>query len=438
MLSAAYPTAIEQYLIELINRARANPAGEAARYGIDLNEGLAAGTISTDASQPLAVNPYLVESARKHSKWMIDTDTFSHTGAGGSDPQDRMTAAGYVFKTPWSWAENIALRSFKSGGGGAELFDAIEKDLFVDIGIAGRGHRINLLSPGNNEIGAGAISGQYSYFQAAMVTQDFASSGDQTFLTGVVYTDAIKKDHFYTPGEGMGGVTITATRVADGAVFSAKTWSAGGYTLKLAPGTYKVVASGGPLSKTITYDSVTIGQENVKRDFTPDTSSTPTPTPTPTPKPKPPPPKTAPDTAAPTAAFRAVRKRAASRYYSFTVIYTDNVSVKTSSIGDGDIVVKAPGNYARLTKLVRVDNSADGKTRIATYQVKGPHGHWDRAHNGLYTVWMVSGQVRDTSGNFLTAQQIGAFTVRIPKAVSATPLPPATAPSPKVKRAFAF
>src|SRR5207248_7857440 len=187
--TAADLTAGEQYLLELINRARANPAAEAARYGIDLNEGLAAGAISNDAKQPLAINPYLVDSARKHSKWMIDTDTFSHTGAGGSDPQDRMTATGYVFKTPWSWAENIALRSFKSGGGGADLFDAIEKDLFVDIGIADRGHRVNLLSPQNNEAGAGAISGQYSYFQAAMVTQDFASSGDQSFLTGVVYAD---------------------------------------------------------------------------------------------------------------------------------------------------------------------------------------------------------------------------------------------------------
>ena len=145
MLSAAYPTAIEQYVIELINRARANPSAEAARYGIDLNEGLGAGTISTSSVQPLAVNPYLVDSARKHSKWMIDTDTFNHTGAGGSDPKDRMISSGYVFKSPWSWAENIALRSFKSGGGGAELFDAIEKDLFVDISIAGRGHRINLL-----------------------------------------------------------------------------------------------------------------------------------------------------------------------------------------------------------------------------------------------------------------------------------------------------
>ena len=33
-------SAAEQYLLELINRARLNPAAEAARYGIDLNAGL--------------------------------------------------------------------------------------------------------------------------------------------------------------------------------------------------------------------------------------------------------------------------------------------------------------------------------------------------------------------------------------------------------------
>src|SRR5688572_9324797 len=36
----AQPTATEQYFLELVNRARANPAGEAARFGIGLNDGL--------------------------------------------------------------------------------------------------------------------------------------------------------------------------------------------------------------------------------------------------------------------------------------------------------------------------------------------------------------------------------------------------------------
>src|SRR5512146_3156523 len=97
LLAVVYPTANEQLMVELINRARANPAAEASRLGIDLNEGLTAGTISTSPKQPLAINPYLTDGARKHSQWMLATDTFSHTGANGTDPGDRMTNAGYVF-----------------------------------------------------------------------------------------------------------------------------------------------------------------------------------------------------------------------------------------------------------------------------------------------------------------------------------------------------
>src|SRR4051812_35771389 len=76
LLSAVAPTDYEQYMLELLNRARANPAVEAARYGIDLNEGLSAGTISTVAKQPLAMNAYVVDAARGHSQWMIDNDVF--------------------------------------------------------------------------------------------------------------------------------------------------------------------------------------------------------------------------------------------------------------------------------------------------------------------------------------------------------------------------
>ena len=50
----------EQYMLELINRARANPSAEASRYGIGLNDGLAAGTITTAAKQPLAPQQNLI------------------------------------------------------------------------------------------------------------------------------------------------------------------------------------------------------------------------------------------------------------------------------------------------------------------------------------------------------------------------------------------
>src|SRR3954453_15442478 len=106
LFAAVYPTATEQYELELINRARANPAAEAARDGIALNEGLPSGTISTAAKQPLAMNPLVLDAARKHSQWMIDHDVFSHY-EGSVDPGKRMTNAGYAFVNPFTWGENI-------------------------------------------------------------------------------------------------------------------------------------------------------------------------------------------------------------------------------------------------------------------------------------------------------------------------------------------
>ena len=66
----------EQLLLEMINRARLDPAGEAARLGIDLNEGLAAGTISLDPKQPLAGNNLLAQAAEGHSNVMLSVKGF--------------------------------------------------------------------------------------------------------------------------------------------------------------------------------------------------------------------------------------------------------------------------------------------------------------------------------------------------------------------------
>ena len=43
-------TAREQYMLELINRARLDPKGEASRYGISLNEGVSSGNTISSAS----------------------------------------------------------------------------------------------------------------------------------------------------------------------------------------------------------------------------------------------------------------------------------------------------------------------------------------------------------------------------------------------------
>ncbi len=274
---ANQPTAQDQYMLELLNRARLNPQAEADRLlGGNLNEGLAAGTISTAPKQAVAFNLNLFNAAQGHSQWQLANNTFSHTGANGSSSADRVTAAGYTWKAT---GENIA---WKGTTGATDLtsFVAEQEDgLFVDTGIANRGHRTNMLDPNYREVGISAVTGQFTSggnaYDSVMTTQDFGtdSKNANAFLTGVVYTDAVKNDDFYTVGEGLGNISIDA--VGNGQTFTGTSMTAGGYSLSLAPGTYSVSFRGDfnsdGIIDTSAARSVTIGAENVKVDFASDT-----------------------------------------------------------------------------------------------------------------------------------------------------------------------
>src|SRR5438874_5122712 len=84
--TAADLSAGEQYLLELVNRARANPAAEAARYGVDLNEGLPAGTLSGAPAQPLAPEDRLQAAAAGRLGYLAGIARLSHAGPDGGTP----------------------------------------------------------------------------------------------------------------------------------------------------------------------------------------------------------------------------------------------------------------------------------------------------------------------------------------------------------------
>src|SRR6195952_5735885 len=145
-------TALEQMILELVNRARLDPAAEAVRYGIALNEGVAAGdTISTASKQPLAMNETLLGTARAHSQDMIDRDYFAHDTPEGVTPFQRMTNAGYNYTTA---GENIALVTSSNPITDQDSI-GLHQFLFVDLNFPGRGHRVNILLGDYQEIGIG-------------------------------------------------------------------------------------------------------------------------------------------------------------------------------------------------------------------------------------------------------------------------------------------
>ena len=270
VFAAVAATAYEQYMLELINRGRANPAAEAARFGIALNEGVSGTAITTAAKQPLAMNGFLTSAIRDHVGWLRVNSKFQHDGSGGSAPQGRMSAAGYEFAASYGSAENLGLTLGSSLGDLADRVETLYRKLFVDEGVAGRGHRVNLLHASMEEVGVGVASGAYTYNgsngTAIIAGQDFAYRDGNAFLTGVVYDDNLVPDDFYSPGEGRNAFTVTATS-SGGAAYTATTGIAGGYALLVPAGTYTVTATGPGISGVAKYSGVVVGGQNVKRDF---------------------------------------------------------------------------------------------------------------------------------------------------------------------------
>ena len=125
----ALPTAFEQELLELMNRARANPAGEFDRLILDASTNTAVdGSVTSainyfnvdlalfqsqlqgyGAVAPLAWSNPLNEAAYAHSYQMIIQDSQAHVLPGEMDIGDRIRAAGYDFSGfgSYGYGENI-------------------------------------------------------------------------------------------------------------------------------------------------------------------------------------------------------------------------------------------------------------------------------------------------------------------------------------------
>jgi hypothetical protein len=279
MLSSvgAGPTDQQQYVLQLINEARTNPAAAAQMvsnnvtpvisatlqyYGVNLQSALQ--TISSATPQPpVAWNADLANAAQGQSQYMANNQIQSHTGADGSSPQQRITAAGYTNIS--SSAEN----AYAYANSPVQAMQAF----LVDWGVPSDGHRINIQQPGVSpqnaytDAGVGIVQTNPNNpsFGPLVITQDFAKSTNaQPQLVGVAYNDT-SATGFYQPGEGQGGVQIDAVNLQTGQVLSTQTWASGGYELALPAGQYQIIASqNDTVFKTV---NVTVSNVNIEQDF---------------------------------------------------------------------------------------------------------------------------------------------------------------------------
>ncbi|MEP7234376.1 MAG: CAP domain-containing protein, partial [Ignavibacteriota bacterium] len=276
------PTAEEQVLLEMINRARANPTAEGIRlanstdpdvvfsytywpshgdqhYATPANVKAAFATYPV--RPPLAFNKKLIQAARGHSQDMITHNYQGHVDFDGTDLTGRYTKAGY---NGWfNIGENVAAYS--------NSIEFTHDALAIDFGDQNQqvlGHRTNMMNFTGaifTEVGIGALhggAGLPNEVGTIVTTQDFGLVPGPHFITGVVYGDDNHND-FYDVGEGMAGVKITVTSGS----FEAVSSTSGGYAIPFtSSGAVTVTASGGILSAPISH-TVTLADENIKVDF---------------------------------------------------------------------------------------------------------------------------------------------------------------------------
>ncbi|MFI5185420.1 MAG: CAP domain-containing protein [Chitinophagales bacterium] len=114
-------------------------------------KGCTCGTTAMPAVGTVVWNDQLAKAAFDHSADMNTNNYFSHTGLDGSDPGQRITAAGYSWN---SWGENIA--------NGFTTEQAV-----MNAWLGSEGHCKNIMNAGFKDMGAGR-EGNYW-------TQDFGS-----------------------------------------------------------------------------------------------------------------------------------------------------------------------------------------------------------------------------------------------------------------------
>jgi hypothetical protein len=242
------PSATEQLFLEQLNDIRANPAAYGAAIGVDLS--------GVPPAPPLTIDPLLQEAAQLHAQDMNDRSYFSRTTPEGLDPGQRITAAGFAWT---SWGESSAGGSLYATP--AEALQA----LITDAGVSGLTDRRQLLGIDGafrtqEQVGIGIVQNGSGPLTNYYTIDTATTSSTNPFLTGVVYNDANGNGRF-DPGEGLSNIFITVANVG-----STATFTSGGYSLQLPPGTYTVTASGIGLSSPLT-QTVRIGITNARLNF---------------------------------------------------------------------------------------------------------------------------------------------------------------------------
>jgi len=100
--------------------------------------------------------------------------------------------------------------------------------------------------------------------------------------------------------------------------------------------------------------------------------------------------------------------------YYFSIKYTDDTAILTSTIGNGDVLVTGPNGYNEVaTYYAKTPSSGDASSIVVIYTIPAPGGNWDFSDNGIYSISIVASQVSDTENAFVPAGLSGTFQVEL-------------------------
>ena len=169
-----------------------------------------------------------------------------------------MAAAGYEFTGDYASEENLALVRSSSTINALSALESSLEALFLNATT-----RARMLDPQYREVGLGFELGRYRQYNASVLTENFAVSGDDKFITGVIYNDSDGNDQF-SYDEGVGGATIRI-QPQGGSQSEFTNYATGGYTASTtASGLIDVEFS---VNGTTVAVTIEMGVDNVKVDL---------------------------------------------------------------------------------------------------------------------------------------------------------------------------
>lgn len=283
-LMAVNPTGHEQEMLQLFNRFRSDPQGEFNRLfssvsplrardtslQAELDRNNVSGAMLRDewnaiaASEPLVWNEGLYNFAASHNADMIRLNSGFHSNA--QTRHNAIRAAGIDFVLE---GELVSLRATNPIQGYAVYAVNWGTNPATGRSRGGmqdpRGHRTILVTPGYDQIGHRVSNTTASNLSPSVNTAVLVDTRNMPLMvTGAVFEDK-NNNGWYENTEGRGSVKVDFEKTT-GEKFTTTSLSAGGYQIALAPGTYKVRATGGGMAHAVV-QTITVSDKSLWRNL---------------------------------------------------------------------------------------------------------------------------------------------------------------------------